>query len=865
MSRLTILRNRSVPVVFIALFLIPTTFLTATAQEAFIHHSTVTGAMVGEPVAVNATIEGSEEDALEGRLYYRHPGEDAFAYAEMTIDGFNITGIIPGVEVSGDYLEYYIEATLADGATLTYPDGAPAIASPLQVIIQPVSVGMAKGEPAVVILSPEPGAKITEDRLLIAVSFQQQIRPINVQQIRVLVDGYDLTKNAQVSEDMITLVVEGIKPGEHAVALYLEKEGKRERLTGWGFRSTSPEIAVRPPGVVTGNVNSGYSHEDISNRIRNHTYLDGNVNGTYKKVEWAAKAYVTSLERGYLQTQQRFLASVRYGALTVRAGDTQPRLSEFTLWGTRTRGAHIAVRSSQYDMDVVWGYTRRSIEGEFNDATIHVFNAYGDTLRSVVDPTQDSVRIERQIIQPGTYSRKLLAIRPGFHFTRNVVLGINVMKVKDDDSSIDYGLSPEDNLIIGADLNMSFDHRRIMFNTETAISMYNSNISAGPMKDAEKLKNLIVVNQFFEPLPSDAGILEEDISPVRLASKLFSELLESSLAHRTSLTLNYFKNELRLGYKSIGRSFNSLGSPTVQTDVAGFNIQDRFRLFRNRLFITLGLELYHDNVNERSETTTDRNIMRFNIAYYSPPGYPNASLGYRVHNRKNDGELVTYPNLVYPDSVELVDLVDHRLDNSSTTYNFALDQSFLFAGMDNNARFSFSKSATEDEIAVSNENSTDMTSYSIGLSSRKGERIESRVSLSMSTQEAYGGNFSTDYNAISAGGKYMLLSNLWLTGGLGLTLVEGGNDALNPQPTDQLENTTTPRSSVIDYNRMQISAGAEFRYKVNHKFALNAYKVFHGDEGSTTYWDNRLEKNKDAPGYIRQDDFVTRLRYSFNF
>jgi len=183
----------------------------------------------------------------------------------------------------------------------------------------------------------------------------------------------------------------------------------------------------------------------------------------------------------------------------------------------------------------------------------------------------------------------------------------------------------------------------------------------------------------------------------------------------------------------------------------------------------------------------------------------------------------------------------------------------------NHARFSFSKSATEDEIAVSEQNNTDLTSYSIGLSSRKGERIESRVSLSMSTQEAYGGNFSTDYNAISAGGKYMLLSNLWLTGGLGLTLVEGGNDALNPQPTDQLENTTTPRSSVIDYNRMQISAGAEFRYKVNHKFALNAYKVFHGDEGSTTYWDNRLEKNKDAPGYIRQDDFVTRLRYSFNF
>jgi hypothetical protein len=436
------------------------------------------------------------------------------------------------------------------------------------------------------------------------------------------------------------------------------------------------------------------------------------------------------------------------------------------------------------------------------------------------------------------------------------------MKVKDDKGSIDFGMSPEDNLVIGADLNMAFDKQRIMFNTETAISMYNSDISVAPMKDAESLKNLIVVNQFFEPLPSDAGILEEDISPVKLASKLFSELLESSLAHRTSLTLNYFKNELKLGYKSIGRSFNSLGSPTVQTDIAGFNIQDRFRLLKNRLFITLGYELYHDNVNGRSETTTDRNIVRFNIAYYSPQGYPNVSLGYRLHNRKNDGEIIHYYSPIYLDS--LLDVIDNRLNNNSATYNFALDQSFLFAGMDNNARFSFSKSATEDEIAATNENSTDMTSYSVGLSSRKGERIESRVSLSMSTQEAYGGDFSTDYNAISADGRYMLLSNLWLTGGLGMTLVEGGNDELNPEPVDSLKATTT-HSAVIDYSRMQLSAGLEYRYKVRHKFTLNAYKVFQTDEGSTTYWDGAMLKNQDAPGYIRQDDFVTRLKYSFSF
>ncbi len=847
----------------------------AIAQDERLFHSPVTSATAGQSIDIDVTIEGSEAPAIEGRIYYRKSGQEAFGYVEMLVDQFDLTGVIPAEDVQEDYLEYYIEVYLPDDLMLTYPEGAPSPTNPLQVTIRPIGAGEGRGEEAVVILSPMPGVRFSEDRVLVAVTLMQHVRSMKPEAIRILIDGFDLTRKAQISEDMVAVVVEGLKPGEHYASLYLVEQDVREKLVGWGFMIALPEEEEeRAPSRIRGNVNAGYSHENISARIRNLTYLDAKANVTYKQVDWAAKAYVTSLERGYLQSQNRFLASAHYKALTVRAGDTQPRLSEFSLWGARTRGAYIALRTPGFDMDVVWGYLRRDVEGEgFTDI---------ETLQSEVDPTQDSLVVETVVTVPGTYQRKVLAIRPGFRLAKGVTLGFNILKAKDDDGSIEYGIEPKDNLVFGADLRMAFDHRRVVLNTETALSLYNRDISSGPMADAEidlfvgnvylgSVEGLIIVNQFFEPLPTDSAILEKGISATKLFTELFSELVKSSLAHRTSLTLNYFKNELRLGYKTIGRSYTSLGSPTIPSDVRGFNIQDRFRLFKNRVYLTVGYEFYLDNVNGRSENTMDRSILRGNVAYYSPPMYPNANFGYRQHNRKNDGEIeeIIHLNEQTGDTL-LYDTVDNRLENSSASFNFGVDQSFLFADMQSNARLAFTKSFTEDKIDVTNASDTDLNSYSLSLTMRKGRKLENHAAFRLSSQESMGGDYTTDYSVISLSSRYMYLpERLWINGGLSFTLAEGGNDSVNdttgidPEVLGDLADLE--RSFAIDYSRMQLSVGAEFHLTKQHQFRLNAYKVFHTDDGSVEYWDGNAVNNKDAADFIRQEDFVTRIRYSYNF
>ena len=817
------------------------------AQEVDILHSPVISVTAGQAVEIDATIEGSTEPVIEGRIYYRVSGQDAYVYTEMLVTQFNLTGSIPAAAVTSDYIEYYIEVYLPDNLKLIYPPNAPSV-DPLHVTIRPIGAGEAGGEPAVIVLSPAPGSSITGDQTLIALSLMQHIRQMDPNNLRIMVDGHDLTGRAQVNEDMITMVVEGMKSGEHHIALYLLEDDQKHKLTGWSFMIRSVEEARINASRIRGNLNAKYDHEEISGKVRNVTAIDGRFNGRISEFDWAGKLYLTSLERGYLQPQNRFLGSVRYGPVILRVGDFQPQLSEFTLWGARTRGAQFALRTRSVNLDMVWGFLRRDVEGSYT------------TIDDIItDPNNGNVdTLEVDVITPGTYSRRVIALRSGFPLWKNAHWNINLLKAKDDAGSIDYGLGPADNLVLGTDLKMTFDNRRITFDSEVALSLYNSDISDGPMKEAKMVESIIVVNQFFEPMPPGDAILQDDIPALDLVKEIFQELMASATAHRTSLTLNYLKNELRLGYKNVGRSFNSLGSQTVLTDLKGFSIQDHVRLFHNRIYLNAGYENYRDNVNDRNETTTKRHILRGGIAYYTPPSYPNVNFGYRMHSRKNDGTIKTY---VLPDNSLVT--IDNQIENGTASYNLGLSQVFDFAGFSNNAVLMFSNSKTTDQVSTEGYYDAEMTSVSVSLRARKGARLEGSTAWRMLQQVSVKGDMVVDYNTLSLNSRYMLTPDqLWVSGGIIMTFAAGGNEDVSPDTTNASEKEDELK---IDYNRLRFNLGIEYHLSDVHQFRLNAYKVLHEDNGYSRYWDGEKVCNKDKDGFIKHDDLVARLGYIYNF
>jgi len=840
----------------------------AFAQSNMIVHVPVKIATAGKSITVEARVEGSQlpESAV---LYFKIPDQSAYKMAEMERDQWRLKGTIGGIDVTERGLEYYIESVLTGGEVLTAPAGAPLSSSAYRINVSPAGAGSetAVSDPAIIILSPSPGSQVSGRELLVAIALNQSVRKMTPDNLILELNGTDITRRATIMPELITFVLKDIKPGNTSISLSIQQGKTRILLTNWSFQIEEEEEVrkVKKEFPVKGDFSVRQSHENISSKVRDVTVATGQLSGNLGKLNWMGMGLVSSLESKTLQPQNRYTAALKYGKASLKVGDTSPRFSQFTAWGARNRGFEFSYRGFAFNLDVAQGEMMRSIASGISAIdTLVVTDINGDTLKSALDPTRDSTRIDTTA-NYGTFRRSMVAVRPGFPLSDNVTLSFNFLKAKDDVGSITAGLNPKDNLVLGADLEIRSANRRFVFQTETAVSLFNSNINEPTMTQAERLKGLIIVNQYFEPLPTDSAILSDTITQVDLAKKLFEELIASSMASQTSLTLNLFHNELKLGYKSVGRSFKSLGSPSVQTDVKGFSITDRIRLFRNRVYLNLGYESLQDNVNGRqdSEQTLKRNAITGGIALYTPEYLPNLNFNARQNKRENSAEIIY---ITLPDGS--ADSTGNPVGDESSSFDVSADQEFSLFGVNHNAIVSYTSSIAEDKYNPSAANS--MNSITIQLSSRKGERLETNISSSFTGQASQNDLNKVDYTVMGITSQYMLVREmLWINGGINYTTATGG---LKPILSDPALGYA---GYALEFSRLEFSIGSTYKFAERHELALSAYAVNHVDDGYSEAWTSEdptthqrtyvKSINKDSPTFVKQNDSAVRLRYSYRF
>jgi hypothetical protein len=684
------------------------------------------------------------------------------------------------------------------------------------------------------------------------------------------VDGVDVSNRATILPEIVSFTIKDVKPGAHTLSLSLQQGSTKILLANWTFAMTQPEKAVAAKEEVEtlpikGDFSVRNSHETISEKTRDITVANGQLSGNLGKLNWAGMVSISSLESKKIQPQNRYTASLKYGKATLKIGDSSPRFSQFTVWGARNRGVEFNYRGYAFNLDVAQGEMMRSVaSGIAGIDTTVVLGANGDTLKSVIDPTRDSTVVDSTITY-GTFKRSMLAVRPGFPLSDYVTFSLNILKAKDEVSSIKHGLNPKDNLVLGGDLEIRSSNRRFVFQTETALSLYNSNINEPAMQQAEALESMIVVNQYFDPLPTDSAILSDTISQADLAKKVLKELVASSMASQTSLTLNFFKNELKVGYKTVGRSFKSLGSPSIQTDIQGLTVTDRIRLFNNRVYLNLGYESTQDNVNGRqsSDQTLKRNALTGGLSLYTPDYLPNLNFNARQASRENSAKIV---HITLPDGT--ADSTGNPVGDESSSYDISADQEFGLLGFNNNVVVSYSGSNAEDNYNPDAANS--MTSTSVQLSSRRGERLETNLSVNLTGQTSMNDQNKIDYTVIGATAQYQLLPKmLWVTGGVNHTIASGGLDPALSDPTQAYA------GYALEFARTEFSIGSTFKYGDNHELGLNAYTVNHTDDGYIQSWSAEDANthlriytkimNKDTPTFVEQNDTSVRLRYSYKF
>lgn len=823
-------------------------------------HFPVTTAHEGVTISIEAKVDGTAQ-VIYCRIYYRSKGEESYQYIDMqqSLEGF--TGHIPAEDVKPPVLEYFISSVLRSKQLITSPASNPYYApyvvnvnpdtsrkqitksSPDNMIQLPDSGKLASTSSSTksdfLILSPEPGEIIQSEELVIAATLISTYKKVDVKSIQLFLDGKNVSKKAEIAHGIVSCVPKRLKSGKHRIDLiYKTKTSKKRRTLNWRFQVSStrdtkaPDPSRTKEKMLHGNAFIDLKNEAINSRKLETYVAGGNFYGKYSFLKYYTRLYLTSLEEKTSQPRNRYSIGIDGDWFGFNFGDTNPRFNDLILWGRRVRGIEAFIKTGFFNFEFITGETRRAVEGvTYEDFKINPITSdtlyYNPTTSDTVNDENwteytakpagyEYVKEEKSSLY-GTYQRLLTGFRPSFGSGKNFQLGFNFLKVKDQVSSISLGSKPKDNLVLGSDLLIAFDNHRVELRTGIAFSLLTDDISPGPLTKAG------IDSTFDTNIPFDPSEFEKYLI-LNTSTVPLDPSGMNSLAYNLKFRLNYFNNNLYIAYKSIGSEYNSLGNSYLKTDIQGILINDRLRLFRNRVLLSLGYDRYDDNFSQKDNNPiTDLNTFHINASIFPPKKLPKISFSYRSHSRNN--------GLTLADSMNIAYAINNTTDDISVMLSY--DLQFL----QQNHSFNFSLITSDKVDGLNRENQNLSTGIKM-LSVRTQYQVPLITYISFATTEniAAGGNYNFKYTMFDIRAEYLFLRNK-------LRSYVGFKNIAATTAT-----TTNNIESAFDYTKTYISFGMNFQLTSAHSiiFDGNIIQFFQKEASSST-------------------DSIFRLRYDFRY
>lgn len=820
-------------------------FAHAELQERIVHIP-VNSAIEGQDIVLEAQVEGSFARVIYVRIYFKNPEEESFRYVEMRQEVDNWAGHIPARAISGPTINYFIAALLDNQTILTYPEfnpyndpeeisisprpvettiPTPAMEIPGQQPTEPLQSLQQAEEAALpefeaeptdlLLLSPEEGEKIAVEDLVIAVSLMGSEREIDSSSVAIFLDGREVTSHAEISSFLGTLTLKKLSLGRHWIKVTAnDTNGNQVPALISHFFILGEEDKDRPYSDVRGRVFADLRQEKFSGKSQSINFAGADFNGEYGALRYGGRAYFSSLESKDRQPINRYSFHLQTKWIGLRVGDTNPRFNDLILWGKRVRGLESYVHLGFLNVDFIYGETYRGVKGA---TTITV-----DTLTAKTDTT---------ISRYGTFRQTLFGIRPSIGSGRHFQFGLSLVKVKDDTSSIRYGSSPKDNIVIGPDLIIRLDRGRFELRASAAISALTNNIYPGPFTK-EKIEEDLNVELPFDPADYEKYLILNDSTVPLDPSQM------NSGAYNVSIRLNYFHNFLRVGYKSIGSEYHSLANSYIRTDIQGFYFSDRVRLLKNRLYFNIRFEDFTDNFSQLDNNpTTDLRTLNYGLSFYPGSNLPNLNISLRNRYRNNgiDTLLVREATL---------DTVDRREKTLNRDFSVQLSQNFNVLEAMHSLSLNYVNSDRVDRHndtrimgSYSREVSTDVKMAS--LRSTWQIPLVTTIQYASNANAALGGLSDFKYDMFGLSGEYMLFSQKFRTFAEAQFTSASGKSLGN---------------AVIDYSKNIYRFGLNYRFSLMHSVSFDGYIIAFNDRGETAGVANES-----------YTDTIFRLRYEKRF
>ena len=719
-------------------------------------------------------------------------------------------------------------------------------------IIILTAVNLIKAQSEVLIMSPENESVVNNESVLIAASLLG-VQNINSGSVRLLLDGMDVTNQAYVDSDMISCLLNDVEPGDHEINLFVNGSATR-----WVFTATATESNLK----YSGRIRSSSSMDQIDDQTLNVNKMTLDFKGSaYDWFSVRTNLKLTSQENNLYQP--RNIYGLQLGLkdiLTLRLGDSNPRVSHFTMNGKRIRGMDLDFTLGWFNFRFLNGEINRAVQGDLS-------NAYSFD------------------IDTDEFGEKYISLdRSGYTFTQNVSSarlsfgkgdifqwGFNYMKARDDTSSVDpelmnaqifyesdqtgsleglnsgtlytiselgtrarvldgsewSGSGPKDNLVVSSDIGMNLFNKRIRLDGEVAFSMTNNNIWGGPLSLAEldtliddsvdnKLSSFdlsefpdpsdweeyLIINSNLSPLvPIDINAFG-DSSNVDLMDAIFSM---PSLAYRGRAITNFYGNYFSIEYSQTGPEFNSLANPYLVKNKREWAITDKVKLFRNRLMLNFGYKHQDDDILTNVENVKTQNTLSFGFNALPGAGLPTLNFTYRSIDRNNGiTELVVLPDMTTTDNREktqtnnLMLNVNHRFD---LVWNHSISGTFV--SIDKEDKFS---GRADDFVDPSMSTSV----INVSLITRYNVPLQTSLNVTSNSSELSTGpgqRGTQDFLTANLNAEYPFLGKKILANG-GFNYANG--------------------SGVVDMSWFGVKGG--FRWRVLNDLSLNAQGEFRSKE-----------------------------------
>ncbi len=664
-SKVTI-SGLGLPAVFIAVLLVANIFCAdafASGHGKMIHRPVVQ-VSEDQPIVIESSFTVPVDQVT---VFYRFPGDAAYV-AMPLIERYNGTfsRALSHIKLKkGQVFEYYLQAVTARGEELTYPEYNAEYA-PVQVVGISSSVAMDFGIEAV-ILSPEPDQSVSKDDFMIAVSMFSE-EEIDVRNLRLRLDGNDITRKADVTSELITYSTRDVKDGSHTARVeYLTAGNEIVKLAEWNFSVVKQGGEDVFSGKGFTNVVSG---SQAVERVRfDEDRFRANFRTEYKgqknlgeETNYGRVGADLSYEKKWFKVAGTFdfdsqddprknqplnryqLSANLDNVLILDYGDNYPVFSPVTLYGTRVRGVSAGVYLGIFNLQFVKGEVNRKVITKKEENlldwidSIYTANPLNPDSAIISEMSNMNGRYYDQYIGGAMFRRDMMAGRFSVG-PRSLQFGLSFVKSKDDLKSMRYneaksliftGVKPKENLVVGADFNLEMFSRKIRFDGSFAGGITNEDITGGNIdpevfKDygfgdisntVNDLKRFITVNTSLNPIPVDSW---QDIN---------------LYAYTFGGSFNHWNNNLMARYRYHGGYFQSFGS-SIQRDISSFEISDRFRFWENRAYFSVSYQNTENNLAKRNTNTLTTNNLGFQLALFLPKDLPTLTMGFNTISRDN--------------------------------------------------------------------------------------------------------------------------------------------------------------------------------------------------------------------------------------